>query len=88
MNVEGLCAANYNMLVELMELHNVKVMTGAVVEKYENGTAYVAQKVGNVPNANGRASHVSLHGLRKFVTEIPGNLMSVIWKAYEVAMDI
>lgn len=122
LNVEGMCAANYNMLVELMELNHVKIMTGAVVEKYEDGVAFIAQKVGNVPNSKGRAGSVSLHGMTKKMTEIPadniiiscgyisnqnlynkiknenvhligdaekpGNLMTAIWKAYDVAMHI
>jgi 2-enoate reductase len=122
LNVDGLNAANYNMLIEMLELHKVNVLTGAVVENYENGVAHVAQKVGNVPNANGRAASISLSGLKKVMTDIeadhvvvscgyisnqslykeiqadnvyligdaerPGNLMTAIWKAYEIAKDI
>lgn len=73
LNVEGLNAANYNMLIELLEYYNVKVMTGAIVDKFEDGIAYVSQKTGNVPNVNGRAASISLPGLSKKITEIPAD---------------
>lgn len=73
LNVEGLNAANYNMLIELMEYYHVQVMKGAVVDKYENGIAYVSQKTGNVPNSRGRAAAISLPGLGRKITEVPAD---------------
>lgn len=71
LNVEGLNAANYNMLIELMEYYHVQIMKDAVVDKYENGIAYISQKTGNVPNSRGRAASISLPGAGRKVTEVP-----------------
>lgn len=73
LNVEGLNAANYNMLVEAMEYHNVQIYKNACVTKYENGIATVEIKTMNIPNAMGRAAAVSLPGFGKQVKEIPAD---------------
>lgn len=73
LNVEGLNAANYNMLVELMDYYKVNILTGATVKKYEDNIVYVGQKIGNVPNSRDRAATISLPGLETKVTEIPAD---------------
>ncbi|MDR2552013.1 MAG: FAD-dependent oxidoreductase [Treponema sp.] len=77
LNVEGLNASNYNMLVELLEYHKVTILTGAVVTKYSEGVAAVTQKTRNIPNANGRAAHVSLTGLGVKIIEVPADRVVV-----------
>jgi 2-enoate reductase len=63
LNVEGLNAANYNMLIDLLEYHKVQIFKNAVVTSYKDGTATIEMKTMNVPNAMGRAATVSLPGL-------------------------
>lgn len=55
LNVPGLCAANYNMLVELLEYHKVTVLTASVLKGYKDGQAEVLRTVKNFPNVAGRA---------------------------------
>jgi len=55
LNVPGLSAANYNMLVELLEYHQVRVLTAAVLKGYQDGQAEVIKTVKNFPNVAGRA---------------------------------
>lgn len=58
LNAFGLSAANYNMLMELLDYYQVKVMKNAVVESYENGTAVVVETEKNYPNAANRAKRM------------------------------
>ena len=58
LNVWGLNAANYNMLVELMEYYKVRIIKNAVLDKYEEGIAYVTETIKNYPNVAGRAANV------------------------------
>jgi len=54
-NSFGLSAANYNMLMELLDYYDIKVIKNAVVEKYENGIATVNETIKNYPNIANRA---------------------------------
>jgi 2-enoate reductase len=56
LNAYGLSAANYNMLMELLDYYKVKVIKNATVESYSDGAALVAESVKNVPNSAGRAA--------------------------------
>ena len=55
LNTFGLSAANYNMLIELMDSCNVRVIKNAVVQKLEDGIATVCETVKNYPNIANRA---------------------------------
>lgn len=55
LNSYGLSAANYNMLMELLDYYKVTVIKNAVVESFSNGIAAVAETVKNYPNSAGRA---------------------------------
>lgn len=54
-NAFGLSAANYNMLMELLDYYNVNVIKNAVVEKYEDGVAVIRETIKNYPNIANRA---------------------------------
>lgn len=58
LNAFGLSAANYNMLMELIDYYQIKVIKNAVVDKFENGTAYVTETIKNYPNVANRAQHM------------------------------
>lgn len=75
LNVYGLSAANYNMLLDLLDHYQVRVIKNAVVEKYENGVATVAETVKNYPNVNGRAGRMFALGAagERVVHEIPAD---------------
>lgn len=55
LNVYGLAAANYNMLMELMDLYQVSVIKNAVLKSYENGIATIIETIKNYPNIANRA---------------------------------
>ena len=55
LNAFGLSAANYNMLMELLDYYKVKVIKNAVVDSYEDGVALVTETQKNYPNAANRA---------------------------------
>lgn len=59
LNVDGLSAANYNMLMELMDYYKVTVLKNASVNKYENNIAYITQTIKNTPNIANRAMFLS-----------------------------
>lgn len=54
-NSFGLSAANYNMLMELLDYYKVKVIKNAVVESYADGKATVIETIKNYPNIANRA---------------------------------
>lgn len=54
-NAFGLSAANYNMLMELLEHYKVRVIKNAVVDSYQNGIANVTETIKNYPNIANRA---------------------------------
>ncbi len=55
LNSFGLSAANYNMLMEMLDYYDVNVLKSSNVTKYEDGIAYVTTTVKNYPNAANRA---------------------------------
>lgn len=71
MNVKGLNAANYNMLMDLMDYHNVTILKNTLVTKYEDGVIYAEEKVKNYPNSAGRAASVSMPGTCMKTHKIP-----------------
>ena len=77
LNVEGLAASNYNMLIELLEYYDVDVLTNAQIASYENGSAVVDVLTVNEPNAKGRARYMSLPGVHHNVREIPADTVIV-----------
>ena len=58
LNVFGLSAANYNMLMELLDFYKVNIIKNAEVEKFENGVVTVVETVRNTPNTADRARHM------------------------------
>ncbi len=77
LNVEGLSAANYNCLMDLMEYYKVDILKSSQVLCYENGEAVVETTTTNVPNSNGRALVMSLQGVHKTVKRIPADTVIV-----------
>ena len=77
LNVEGLSAANYNCLKELLRFYHVDVLKYSTVKKYENGKAFVETTSLNVPNINDRAMVMSLQGVHKTMQEIPADTIIV-----------
>jgi 2-enoate reductase len=55
LNAFGLAAANYNMLMEILDYYKVNVIKSATVESYADGKATVAVTAKNYPNAANRA---------------------------------
>ncbi|MDL2219742.1 FAD-dependent oxidoreductase [Ruminococcaceae bacterium OttesenSCG-928-O06] len=55
LNAYGLSAANYNMLMELMDYYKVKIIKNAAVESYSEGKAIVIETIKNYPNVANRA---------------------------------
>ncbi|SHJ77929.1 2-enoate reductase [Anaerocolumna jejuensis DSM 15929] len=55
LNAFGLSAANYNMLMELLDYYKVNVIKNAVVESYEDGKAVIIETEKNYPNTANRA---------------------------------
>lgn len=62
MNVNGLNAANYNMLMDLMDYYNVTILKNTLIDKYEDGFVYAEENVKNYPNSAGRAPAVAMPG--------------------------
>jgi 2-enoate reductase len=58
LNAFGLSAANYNMLMELMDYYKVNVIKNAVVEEFKDGIATVTETVKNYPNVANRAKRM------------------------------
>ena len=77
LNVEGLSAANYNCLLDLMEYYKVDILKSSNVLAYENGEATVETVTTNVPNCNNRALVMSLPGVHKTVKKIPADTVIV-----------
>ena len=75
LNAFGLSAANYNMLMELLDHYKVKVIKNAVVESFEIGTAVVVETEKNYPNAANRAKRMFALGPQgmKVKHEIPAD---------------
>ena len=75
LNAFGLAAANYNMLMELLDYYKVKVIKNAVVESYKEGIAVVCETEKNYPNAANRAKRMFALGPQgmKVKHEIPAD---------------
>lgn len=77
MNVEGLNAANYNCLRDLMDYYKVDILTNSTVKKYEDGKAYVETMTLNQPNIKDRAISQSLHGVNRMTKAIDADTVIV-----------
>lgn len=55
LNTKNLSAANYNMLLEMLDYYKINVMKKSVVESYADGVAKVKTHEINNTNCNGRA---------------------------------
>jgi len=55
LNSFGICAANYNMLMEMLDYYHVNVLKSTTVTRYENGVAELLTMVKNFPNIANRA---------------------------------
>ena len=87
LNVEGLSAANYNCLKELLRFYHVDVLKYSTVKKYENGKAFVKTTSLNVPNINDRAMVMSLQGVHKTIQEIPSDTI-IVSVGYRADQDL
>lgn len=77
MNVEGLSAANYNCLVDLMDYYKVDILKNSKVVKYEDGKAYIETTTYNEPNIKDRAINQSLQGIRKITKPVDADTVIV-----------
>lgn len=77
MNVEGLAAPNYNMLVELMEYYHVDIYKNATVKSYEDNKLNIDVMTTNVPNINNRARMMSLFGVHHIPKQIEADTVIV-----------
>lgn len=77
MNVEGLSAANYNCLVDLMDYYKVDILKNSKVVKYEDGKAYIETTTYNEPNIKDRAINQSLQGIRKITKPVEADTVIV-----------
>lgn len=77
MNVEGLSAANYNCLVDLMEYYKVDILKNSKVVKYEDRKAYIETTTYNEPNIKDRAINQSLQGIRKITKPVDADTVIV-----------
>ncbi|WP_130860026.1 FAD-dependent oxidoreductase [Gracilibacillus phocaeensis] len=75
LNVPGLAAANYNMLMELLDYYQIEVIKNVVVDKLEDGIAHVTETIKNYPNVANRAQHMFALGAAGMpkVHEIPAD---------------
>lgn len=103
LNIHGLCAANSNMLRELLIYHNVEVLKSTrICEITDKGVKVVSGGVERVVEADSvviAAGYDSYSPLRENLQDYKevhvigdafqvGNLMNVVWDAYDVAMKI
>lgn len=75
LNTYGLSAANYNMIMELLDYYNVTVIKNAIVDEFKDQSVYVTETIKNYPNVANRAQHMfalSAAGLPK-QHEIPAD---------------
>lgn len=73
MNVKGLNASNYNMLLDLMEYYEVAILKNTHIKKFEDGFIYAEEQVKNYPNSAGRAAAVALPGTSVRNHKIPAD---------------
>ena len=77
LNVEGLSAANYNCLMDLMEYYKVDILKNSKVVKYEDGKAYIETTTYNEPNIKDRAIYQSLQGIHKITKPVDADTVIV-----------
>ncbi|MCF0106381.1 MAG: FAD-dependent oxidoreductase [Holdemanella sp.] len=77
MNVEGLSAANYNCLRDLMDYYKVDIKVNSKVVKYEDGKAYIETTTYNEPNIKDRAIYQSLQGVHRMVKPVDADTIIV-----------
>ena len=89
MNVEGLAAPNYNMLVELMEYYHVDLYKNATVKEYKDGKLMIDVMTTNEPNINNRARMMSLFGVHHTSKAIEADtvVVSVGYKSNQTLYD-
>lgn len=89
MNVEGLAAPNYNMLVELMEHYHVDIYKNATVKEYKDGKLLINVMTTNQPNINNRARMMSLFGVHHIPKTIDAGtvVVSVGYKSNQTLYD-
>ena len=89
MNVEGLAAPNYNMLVELMEYYHVDLYKNATVKEYKDGKLMIDVMTTNEPNINNRARMMSLFGVHHTPKAIEADtvVVSVGYKSNQTLYD-
>lgn len=75
LNAFGLSAANYNMLMEILDYYKVEVIKNAVVDEYKDGKAVVTETIKNYPNTANRAKLMFALGSQgmKVRREIPAD---------------
>ena len=62
LNVEGLCAANYNMLLDLLDYHQVEILTGTVAQEARGESVRLVRTLRNYPNQAGRCRRYTAIG--------------------------
>ncbi|HEY5534248.1 MAG TPA: FAD-dependent oxidoreductase [Ignavibacteria bacterium] len=62
MNVDGLNAANYNLLRDLMDYNKVKILTNTTLDSIVDKKANLTQTIYNTPNIADRAKHPVMIG--------------------------
>ena len=89
MNVEGLAAPNYNMIVELMEYYHVDLYKNATVKEYKDGKLMIDVMTTNEPNINNRARMMSLFGVHHTPKAIEADtvVVSVGYKSNQTLYD-
>lgn len=87
MNVEGLAAPNYNMLVELMDYYHVDVYKNAKALEYKDGKLKIDAVTTNVPNAKNRARMMSLLGVHHNIKELAADTV-IVSVGYHANQDL
>ena len=89
MNVEGLAAPNYNMLVELMEHYHVDIYKNATVKEYKDGKLLINVMTTNQPNINNRARMMSWFGVHHIPKTLDADtvVVSVGYKSNQTLYD-
>lgn len=77
LNVEGLAAANYNMLRDIIDYYHINVLKNTTIKGYQDGKAIVEETIMNTPNYNERARQFSLNGVQKVIREIPADTVII-----------
>ncbi|WKY44984.1 FAD-dependent oxidoreductase [Eubacteriaceae bacterium ES2] len=89
LNVAGLNASNYNMLMDILDYYNITVLKNTNILKYDEGKIIAEQCIKNYPNSAGRAFAVALPGTVKMPLEIPADhiVVSVGYKSDQTLFE-